>query len=57
MDYDLFVREFGARTGAAYIVVQGHPPYWDAASHEAFGRIVDYCLAQGCSFATPAGFQ
>ncbi|MEO7598206.1 MAG: DUF2334 domain-containing protein [Opitutus sp.] len=57
VDYDLFVREYAARSDSAYIVVQGHPPYWDEASHEAFVRVVDYCLAQGCTFATPAGFQ
>ncbi|MEO7698759.1 MAG: DUF2334 domain-containing protein [Opitutus sp.] len=57
VDYDLFVREFAAHSDAAYIVVQGHPPYWDESSQNAFVRVVDYCLAQGCTFATPASFQ
>ena len=53
VSYDLFVKDYAAHVGAAYIVVQGHPPYWDDASHAAFTRIVDFCRAQRCAFATP----
>ncbi len=56
VDYDLFVREFAAHAGAEYIVVQGHPPYWSDASHDAFVRVVEYCRARGCTFALPAGY-
>jgi len=37
-----------AHAGAAYIVVQGHPPYWDDASHAAFTRINDERVVRRC---------
>lgn len=56
VDYDLFVKQYAAHAAAAYIVVQGHPPYWDEASHAAFVRIVDFCLKQGCRFSMPGNY-
>jgi peptidoglycan/xylan/chitin deacetylase (PgdA/CDA1 family) len=53
---DAFVTSYKAAmaraTPPAYIVVQGHPPYWNDASHAAFARIIDFCKEQGCAFKT-----
>jgi peptidoglycan/xylan/chitin deacetylase (PgdA/CDA1 family) len=54
VSYELFVESFERQRDATYLVVLGHPPYWDEASHRAFDRIVQFCLAQGCKFATAA---
>ncbi|HLP25369.1 MAG TPA: polysaccharide deacetylase family protein [Acidobacteriota bacterium] len=54
VSYELFVDSFERQRGADYLVVLGHPPYWDDASHRAFDRVVQFCLAQGCRFATAA---
>lgn len=54
VSYELFVDSFERQRDATYLVVLGHPPYWDEASHQAFDRVVQFCLAKGCKFATAA---
>lgn len=54
VSYERFVENFERKKGARYLVVLGHPPYWDDASHHAFERVIAFCREQGCSFATPA---
>lgn len=52
VSYERFVEAFGKHPEASYFVVVGHPPYWDEASHQAFNRVVQFCVARGCTFAT-----
>lgn len=52
VSYELFVESFEKHRDARYLVVMGHPPYWDDASHRAFQQVVLYCVARGCRFAT-----
>ncbi len=38
----------------SYIVLQGHPPYWNADQFDQFKKIVDFLVAEKCTFVLPA---
>ncbi len=53
LDFDLLRTGFEAQTNELYMVMQGHPPYWDAASKAIFPKIVDYLISKNARFMTP----
>jgi peptidoglycan/xylan/chitin deacetylase (PgdA/CDA1 family) len=52
VSFELFVESFEKQAGSRYLVLVGHPPYWDEASFRAFQQVVQFCVARGCRFAT-----
>jgi peptidoglycan/xylan/chitin deacetylase (PgdA/CDA1 family) len=53
--YDLLVSDFEKHTEYknSYMVLQGHPPYWNAGHFEAFKKIIDFLVSQKCEFVLP----
>ncbi len=39
---------------SSYLVLQGHPPYWDEASLAEFKKILDFLDARQCDYVLPA---
>lgn len=56
VNYDFFVTNFNANADTAYMVIQGHPPYWNEQSLRNFEKVVDFLKNKGAVFMTPYGY-
>ncbi len=53
LDVQYFKTNYSQRPVSPYLVIQGHPPYWDDAEMSMFEENVDFLIAQGVTFLTP----
>lgn len=47
-NYDAAINKF-----PDYMILQGHPNHWTAEKQLQFKMIIDFLMAQGCTFVTP----
>lgn len=55
VNYDYFVEQYknSAKKYPDYIVMQGHPNHWDATKIANFTKILDFLIAEKCTFILP----
>ncbi len=55
---DEFIRRYkNYGTLPQYLILQGHPNAWGGKIRPQFTKIVDFLLAEGCTFMTPEEFR
>jgi peptidoglycan/xylan/chitin deacetylase (PgdA/CDA1 family) len=57
LDEAFFEKNYAANASAPYMVLQGHPPFWDAGELAAFAKLIDFLLARGARFMTPSEYH
>ncbi|MBU1101873.1 MAG: hypothetical protein KKA84_15855 [Bacteroidetes bacterium] len=55
VDFDYFMENFetSKEIYKDYIIIQGHPPYWNEEAFLEFRRIIEFLVAKKCEFVTP----
>jgi hypothetical protein len=53
MNYDFFVKNYIAKAGISYMVLQGHPGAWKEEGFDVLGRIISFLKTKEVIFMTP----
>ncbi len=53
-DYNYFLLEYSQQKYHSHLFVQTHPGQWKDADFENFEKMLDYLIADGCTFMTPS---
>jgi hypothetical protein len=53
LDAPYFIGNYDQASSARYMVLQGHPPFWDDSEMASFEQIVTFLLDRGVTFMTP----
>lgn len=54
IDFDFFIHNYELLRDLPYIIIQGHPSFWDEKNFELNEKVIKYLVTQGNTFVTPS---